>query len=863
MPSRPTILTVRLIAGLVTVAGLAAGLVRFTQVRQGGLAQLFETTRQGALAFQPAELQTFTGTAQDLKGAAYSALRARLGHVREVDPNVKSAWLFRYLPARDQAILLVDREPADARHPARPGDPVAEGRESPRLQAGLRRGEAAVDDRVRGTDATLTGYAPIGPKVPAGSAQDFFGVSLATDHWLLDPLIAAAGAALLVWLVAGLPLGAYLMVRRQAGLRAAVRNLAAASDQDRAAVMVFDLAGKIEHANAGFCALVAGERSDLIGRNWRELQLMDPDAPPQQLAELTASIRAGQPWTGEWLKRRADGATIPLRGRFTPVKRGGGEPVAFVATLDDLTESQRTEATLRDAQMRAEAGDEAKSQFLATMSHEVRTPLNGILGFTNLLLETPLTPDQREYVETIQLSGETLIQLTDGILDYARMESGKFQLEPMPCGPRECVEDALDLVATKAAAKGLELLHWVDDSVPAAVMADSNRLRQVLTNLLNNAVEFTPRGEVEVRVGTESGLEPDAAGAVKLVFSVRDTGMGISPEQHAELFRPFNQLDHTLTRRHGGAGLGLAICKNIVGLMGGQMELKSEPGRGSTFSFTIPVAAVCLTPGRGPAPPLDQLTLAIAVPAGSLRAELLRLGRRFGAKLMVNSPEELNITQGWDAALMDVSPALAAELAALPQPRSHLPPERIFGLVPLALPSPQRAALRAHFRLLINKPVHQDALRGLLATLVEATPAAPPRGPVTLNVLLVDDDPVNQLLMQKELGSLGCRWSTADSSENALRELARGPYDFVLMDLHMPGVDGLTAIQLIRAGEAGAAMKDVWIAALTADARIQLRERALAVGANDYLVKPVTVPELRVALERCVMARRPRPSRVA
>jgi CheY-like chemotaxis protein len=440
------------------------------------------------------------------------------------------------------------------------------------------------------------------------------------------------------------------------------------------------------------------------------------------------------------------------------------------------------------------------------------------------------------------------------------LESGQFQLDPLPCGPRECVEDALDLVAAKAAAKGIELLHWVDDSVPPAIMADSNRLRQVLTNLLNNAVEFTPRGEVEVRVGTEGGPDPDGAGAVRLVFAVRDTGVGIAPEQQAELFKPFSQLDHTLTRRHGGTGLGLAICKNIVELMGGRILLKSEPGHGSTFSFTIPVAAVCLTTSPRPVPPLDRLTLAIAVPVGSLRTELLRLGKRFGVRLVASTPEELSDTSGWDAALMEVSPALAEQLAAQPKPRPHLPPERMFGLVPLSLPGPLRVALRSHFRLLINKPVHQDALRGLLATLVDASAVAvPQREPVDLNVLLIDDDPVNQLLMQKELSSLGCRWFKAENSAVALQELARVPYDFVLMDLHMPGVDGLATIKLIREGGAGAARQDVWIAALTADARVVLKERALAVGANDYLIKPVTVPELRIAMEKFALARLPHP----
>ena len=671
-----------------------------------------------------------------------------------------------------------------------------------------------------------------------------------------SPFFAAAGVTLLVWLGLGLPLAGFLLWRRQRGLSEAIRHLAAVVEQNRSAVMIFNPAGTIEHVNQGCCELARLGRRELVGRSWRNVQLTETDTPPQVTAEMQAAVRAGRAWTGEWLKRRDDGMTYSLRGTFNPVTQSDSQLTCFVATFDDLSERQRMEAVLGDAQERARAGEEAKSQFLATMSHEVRTPLNGILGFTSLLLETPLTPDQSEYVETIQLSGEALIQLTDGILDFARMESGKFELDPLPCAPRECVEDALDLVAAKATAKGVELLHWVDDSVPAVILADGNRLRQVLVNLLSNAVVFTAQGEVEVRVSTERG--PDAAaGPAKLVFFVRDTGIGIAPEQHAQLFQPFSQLDHALTRRHGGTGLGLAICKNIVEMMGGEIHLKSALGRGSTFTFTVPMESLDVGMGVRPPPPLAELNLAVAAPAGSLRAELLRLGKRFGAKLIATTPETLGETVGWDIALVDVSVALAAELAALPNPRPFLPPERLFGLVPLSLPSAQRAALRKHFRLLINKPVHQDTLRGMLAALSDApTLTEPLRGPVDVDVLLIDDDPVNQLLMQKQLASLGCRWTKAENSRVALQELACASYDFVLMDLHMPDVDGVTAIKQIRAGEAGEAMKDVWIAALTADARITLKEEVFAVGANDYLIKPVTMPELRIALGKFATARR-------
>ena len=692
-------------------------------------------------------------------------------------------------------------------------------------------------------------------RTPMSSRLKFFYAWLITGLIVLAGLLAG-GKALVVWLALGVPWLGFLLWRHQAGLRAAAGVLAAAVEQSRSAVMIFNRQGIIEHVNGGFCRLVGRERRELVGRNWRDFPVTDPGTPPQLTAELTAAIRDHRAWEGEWLRRHPDGATRPVRAMFTPLPAGQGRAPGFVAAFDDLSEARRTEVVLREAQERAEAGEEAKSYFLTTISHEMRTPLNGILGFTSLLLDTPLTADQRELVETIQLSGSALIQLTDGILDFARIESGKLKLDPLPCAPRECVEDALDLVAARAAAKGLELLHWVDDSVPAVILADGNRLRQVLSNLLNNAVTFTAQGEVEVRVGTERGAE---AGGLNLLFSVRDTGIGIALAAQPQLFRPFHQLDHTLTRRHGGTGLGLAICRNIVELMGGQISLKSAPGQGSTFSFTIPVAVSGVVAGPRSLPPLASLKLAMAVPAGPLRAELLRLGKRYGASLIVTTPGELGATPGWDLALMDVSFALAAELAAWTAPRSNLPPDRILGLVPLSLPSAQRIALRTHFRLLINKPVHQEALRSLLGTLVdEPVPAEPLPEPVNLHVLLIDDDPVNQLLMQKQLGALGCRWIGADNSRAALEELARTPFDLVLMDLHMPDVDGLTAIKQIRAGQAGVARKDVWIAALTADARIGLKEEALAIGANDFLVKPLGLPELRIALEKLAMARRTR-----
>ena len=842
----------RLLGVVIVLAGGAAGWLGYASARDRLLGEVRDSARHSAVAFQSAELAALTGARDDTAGAAYAAVSARLQRFRETDPQVRGIRIFQYRPVQSRTVVLAESVSDDAPVHLQPGEPYPAVDHSPDLQLSLRTGEALAE---RSDDGLLTGYALIGTKPPPAAPRDFLGVDVAQPHWRRDLALAAAAPAVVVWLILGLPLVGYLLIRREREQGEAIRNLSEAVEQSRAAVMIIDLNGDIEYANRGLCEQLSRRRRDLIGHHWTQFQMADPEA--MDLSDLLGAIKAGQPWTGEWLNRRTDGTVYPVRGAFTPVHRKSGRLACFIATFDDMSEIRRTEAVLREAKERAEAGETAKSQFLATMSHEVRTPLNGILGFTSLLLDTPLTPEQREFVQTIQLSSEALIQLTSDILDFARIESGKLKLDPQPCSPRECVEDALDLVATKVAAKGIELLHWVDDAVPAAIFADGNRLRQVLTNLLGNAVKFTSAGEIEVRVAAERSPANDPRGPTRLIFSVRDTGIGIPADQHANLFKPFTQLDHALTRRHGGTGLGLAICKNIVGLMGGQFLLKSDPGQGSTFSFTVPVEPNPAVADRKALAPLEHLRLAIAAPDGSLREELMRLGRRFGATLVETTPALLPGTPGWDVALLDVAPDRVTELVAETRASPDLPPERVFGLVPLSMPSVTRAALRTHFRLLLSKPLHQDALYSVLAAVAE-TPVVtqPRRGADGLQVLLVEDDPVNRLLMQKQLTAVGCRWTKAENGRVALEELARKPFDLVLMDLYMPELDGVAAITQIRAGRAGEGVKDIWIAALTADARNDQKERTLEIGANDYLVKPVSMPELRVALEKFTIARR-------
>jgi CheY-like chemotaxis protein len=488
------------------------------------------------------------------------------------------------------------------------------------------------------------------------------------------------------------------------------------------------------------------------------------------------------------------------------------------------------------------------------MSHEVRTPLNGIVGFTSLLLDTPLTPEQREYVQTIRLSTEALIQLTGDILDFARIESGKLKLDPVACDPRECVEAALDMLAPKADPKKIELLHRVADDVPGAVVTDSGRLRQVLANLIGNAVKFTENGEVEVAVRRlpaegEVTTSGSPAETCLLEFTVRDTGIGIAPEHHGKLFRAFTQVDESTTRRYGGTGLGLAICRNLVELMGGTIDLQSEPGRGSTFTFTI--RALVAGPPHAPRD-LGGLRLGLAIAQRALRGELAALVRRSGGAVVEVDHPSLFAKEDVDIVLVEAGEETTND-PSIPAALEAVEPDKRLGLIPITLSNELRSSLRAHFRLLINKPVHHDAFLGLLAGSLGGVPT-PPAPPVHYGyrVLVAEDNAVNQRLVHRVLINLGCKPTAAENGRRVLDMLRQhaDAFDFVLLDLHMPEIDGIAALRDIRSGSAGPAAQGIWIIALTADVREEQRVRGMAEGLNDYLTKPLKPTDLESALKR-------------
>ncbi len=844
----------------IILAGAGAGWLKVRGTRAQLLANLVDEANRCAAAFAPETLRQLSGTRDALRSPVYATVRERLTRLRAVNAQVRFVSVFRFAPETGKVTLLASSRNPGADYEPLPGDDYPVTAQTPGLQSIIRTGSPATDGLVVDSAGTwVTAYALISEMPssrPGETTKDVLGMSIDAAEWRLNLWGVGLTQAFEVWVLLGLPFGALFIMRRQFDQREAIRNLSEAMEQSHSAIMVVDLDSCIEYANRGLCQLTGYSRRELIGRNWRDFQAIE--TPPERQAEMVSSVRSGLAWQGEWVNRRKNGSTYPVRGAITPVKKRDGTLSCFVAVFDDITEIKQQEAELREARDLAQAGDRAKGQFLATMSHEVRTPLNGIVGFTNLLLGTSLTPDQRDYAETIRASGEALVQLTGDILDFARIETGKLKLELAPCDPRECVEEALDLLAGNAEAKKLTLLHWVDDEIPAAILVDGFRLRQVLVNLLSNAVKFTEAGEVEVTVGLARHSPPALGqpGETTLLFAVRDTGIGIGVAEGAKLFKPFSQLDSSSTRKHGGTGLGLAISRNLVQLMGGELSFVSEPGRSSTFSFTLRAAVA------SPAPPefsLEGLRLALVAPPGGFRRELVRLAARWSAECVEADSLATLPTTPWDLALVAIDGAQARTFAA----PAALPPgwakAKAFALVPVGLSTELRMALRPHFQLLINYPPHQTALFELLRGLRPvASLAEPPVPSFGLSVLLVEDNAVNQRLMQKMLTTLGCKWHLAANGRRAVEELARegANYDFVLLDLHMPELDGIDALKEIRAGRAGPRAQKIWISAFTADAREAQKERAFAAGVDDYLVKPLQRAELEAAFHRYRAARK-------
>ena len=627
------------------------------------------------------------------------------------------------------------------------------------------------------------------------------------------------------------------------------------------AIVTLDPEGGVQSWNAAAERLFGWTSAEAAGR------LIDDLVANDQMREeaLALSQRVADGAEAQLVTRRArrDGTLVDVQLQAVPIALDG-ELVGLLALYADVSE-------LQQARMAAEQADRAKSAFLATMSHEIRTPMNAIIGMTGLLLDTELDVEQREYAEIARSSAESLLTIINDILDFSKIEAGQLDLERAPFNLRSCLESTLDLAAaTLPGSRAIDLAYEWSQDTPEAVVGDVTRLRQILLNLLSNALKFTEQGEVVVMVGSR----PLDGGAYELQFAVRDTGIGIAPDRIDRLFRSFSQLDPSTTRKHGGTGLGLVISKRLAELMGGSMEVVSQAGAGTTFQFTVVVEAADAIPvdvrlhrehtgvrGR---------RLLVVDDNETNRRILVEQATAWGLRVRATgSPSEavawIEAGEPFDVAILDMrmpemdGVALGQRIRAIPGGRE----------LPLVLCSSlgrrETHVEAVGFAAYLTKPLKPSQLLDtLLEVLLQATPepVVPARASVDsarpvsgLRVLLAEDSAVNQKLALRLLERMGLRADVAGDGHEVLDALSRQRYDVVLMDIQMPELDGVEATRQIRqrqlSGEDGP-----WIIAMTANAMQGDREAYLAAGMDDYVSKPIRPGELADAFARVPTARR-------
>jgi len=619
-------------------------------------------------------------------------------------------------------------------------------------------------------------------------------------------------------------------------------------------IVMRDAGGRITFVNDAYCQMADQSGQALLGSSFAFELIEQGDSALEpngtRVHDQRINSRLGPRW---------------IAWREALVRSDAGQPAVLQCVGRDVTDRTETERALSEARDQANAANRAKSRFLAMASHEIRTPLNGIIGMSGLLLDTPLTPEQTTYAKAVRTSGEALMSLIEELLDYSKIEAGKLDLESRPFALTPLIEDITELLAPRAQAKKLEIAAYIDERLPAVVVGDAARLRQVLLNLAGNAIKFTATGGVALIV--EPGIWPDDIG-----FKVADTGIGIAPEARERIFREFEQADETVARSFGGTGLGLAISDRIVKRMGGRITLESDPGVGSTFEVAVPLPAAAEQGGPADfaAPDLSGQSIMVVATEQIEAALIVRRLARWGGQTCLISDlgvaKALLPERAWYAVLIDDvigndAAAMLGEAArqhasrrivmVTPTTRQELQPASPFTGY---LVKPLRAASLAA-RLGSTADIAAPALAEDLAADIGSEPAAPgPHMPgASLSILVAEDNEINALLMRSLLTRLGHHALIATNGEAALESWlaarsAGTPYDLILMDVQMPQLDGIEAARRIRTHETSGSGQRTPILALTANTLVEDRYACFEAGMDGFLIKPLDRDKLDEAL---------------
>ena len=884
----------RLIIALILTIGAGWGLTQFIGNRADAAqrANLLTQTNMLAGGVDPAAVESLAGSVADLESSRYEAIHRQLETMRKRNPACRFLYLLGWKDGL--LIFLSDSEPATSKDYSAPGSVYDDAPVTVRkiFETGREITEGPYTDK---WGSWISAFVPL--RSPENDARivAIMGIDVSSAAWMKTILISRLFPIFVTLVVAIMIVGFWTVQLKskesELDVRASEGRLRAVFNSAHDALIIQDATGRVISFNRMMLDLFL-LTADQIMSTTIEKDLPGPANPMESMPEIWRQAFGGKDQVFRWEARRSDGSTFDaevILKKFvdgahdfvlTSIRDTTERKIAEEALRKANTEVEETNLRLRDAIREAEkltveakAANVAKGQFLANVSHEIRTPLNGVIGMTELLLDTNLDENQRDYAQIIKTGGDALLTLINDILDFSKIEAGKLEVETIDFDLRATVEDISDFLAVRAQDNGLEFVCLIDPEVPAFVKGDPGRLRQVLGNVIGNAVKFTPHGEVLIHVSFLAEFENQAI----VKFTVEDTGIGIPEDKIENLFNPFSQIDASNTRQFGGTGLGLSISKNLVELMGGEIGVQSSVNKGSTFWFTIILEKQPFVPVRMTACPeavCGRRVLGVddnATNRRLLEAYLRNWGCRFdlvdGAQSALAELRHAYLDgDPYEIAILDMQmPGTDGE--TLGEMIKGDPATRDLVLIMMTSLSRRGDAKRLEekgFSGYLTKPVRQKQLYDcLLMSLGQVEGECDPRkrSIVTrhtiteakrkrLHVLVVEDNFTNQRLAVSVLEKLGHDVNAVSHGLEALDVLKREKYDIILMDVQMPIMDGLEATRFIRQGSIEILDPNVRIIAMTAHAMKGDRERCLDAGMDDYIAKPVQASDLVDVLQR-------------